>query len=518
MIKFSNEAREEIKAGVDILANAIKVTLGAKGRHVAIMRQNGSLHVTKDGVTVAREITLNDPTQKIGELLIKEVANKTVDVAGDGTTTATVLAQAMISLAMQYLNGKASPTAIKKGMEKAVLEIVAQLNLLSKPVDTHEVLTNIATISANNDPEIGKLIAEAYSIVGKDGLVKANKSNSNVTSVEKVDGMRIKSGYITPYFITNTQKMKCELKNPFILLYDKEITNINLLIPIVEKIVAVNSTRPLLIIAEDVKGEALHSMIQNKAKGNFLSCAIKAPSLGENQRMILEDIAALTGAKVISEAQGDKLEDTALEMLGQADNIIVERENTLIVGGKGHQEDIEGRCEQIRKRIEGETEHHTLVLLKERIAKLKNGIAILNIGGFTETEINEKVDRIEDALCATNAANDEGFVAGGGSTYLRCAELLKNLKGDSEDENIGIKIVLEAIEAPFKNILKNGDVEDTFSDSIKKEYGMGYNVKTDSWENLLQSGVIDPTKVLRVALENACSVTGIFITTECTVY
>lgn len=517
MIKFSNEAREKIKAGVDTMANAIKVTLGAKGRHVVIMRKDGSLHATKDGVTVARSITLEDPLEKIGELFIKEVAGKTVDTAGDGTTTGTVLTQEMISRASSVLTNKTSPVAIKAGMEKAVAAVVEELKKLSKPVDNHETLTSIATVSANNDPEIGKLIADAYKIVGKDGLVKANRSNNNKTTVDKVDGMRVNSGYITPYFITDTQKMKCDLENPYILIYDKEITSVTPLVPIVERIVKSGSARPLLIIAEDVKGEALHSIIQNKAKGNYLSCAIKAPSLGENQRMLLEDIAILTGGKLISEAQGDKLEETTVEMLGQADTITVERESTIIVGGKGHQDDIEGRCVQIRKRIEGETNQGTLVLLKERVAKLKNGIAVLNIGGFTETEINEKVDRIEDALCATNAANEEGFVAGGGCTYLRIAEILKNTKLDSDDENIGFHIVLSAIEAPFQNILKNGAIEDTYSESIKKDYGMGFNVKTGVWENLLQSGVIDPTKVLRVALENACSITGIFITTECAV-
>lgn len=517
MIKFSKEARDKIKNGVDTMANAVKVTLGAKGRHVAILRKDGSLHATKDGVTVAREIFLDDPFERMGELFVKEVATKTVEIAGDGTTTATVLLQEMIEMASNAITSKSSPVAMKAGIDKAVQAVIEKLKEISKPVDSHDTLTNIATVSANNDLEIGKLIADAYKIVGKDGLVKAVPSNSNVTSVEKVDGMRVKSGYVTPYFITDNQKMKCELENPYILIYDKEITKVEPIIRIVERIVKSPTPRPLLIIAEDIKGEALHSLIQNKTKGNYLSCAIKAPSLGDYQRMLLEDIAILTGGKMISDAQGDQLEQTTLEMLGQCDRVVVERDGTLIVGGKGHPDDIEGRCEQIRTRIEGETNHETLVLLKERAAKLKNGIAVLNVGGYTETEMKEKVDRIEDALCATNAANEEGFVAGGGTTFLRIAELLKDFKSENHDEQLGIDVVLKSIEAPFKNILLNGEIKDEYSESIKKQYGMGFNVKTGSWENLLESGVIDPTKVLRVALENASSITGVFITTECAV-
>ena len=515
MILYKNEARERIKQGVDSIANAVKVTLGAKGRHVVFKRPDGVVRITKDGVTVTRELEETDPFGYIGAYFIKEVASKTVDVAGDGTTTATVLTQAMIEECHKILDEKVSPVAIKVGMEKATIAVIEQLKLLSKKVDSHETLTQIATISANNDPEMGKLIADAFKIVGKDGLISVNRSNSFTTTIDKVEGMQVKSGYISPYFITDPQKMKAELVNPFILIYDREIINISFVIPIVEKIA--KTGRPLLIIAEDVKGEALQSLIQNKVKGNYLSCAIKAPSLGENQRLSLEDIAILTGGKMISQLQGDKLEETTPEMLGQCDKVVIEREKTMIIGGRGKQEDIEARCEQIRKRAEGENEHGTLVLLKERAAKLKNGIAVVNIGGFTETEINEKKDRIEDAIHATNAANEEGFVAGGGCTYLRCAELLKDMKGNNADENLGINIILKAIESPYKNILANGSIEDTFMDSIKKSYGMGYNVKTESWENLLESGVIDPTKVLRVALENACSQAGVFITTECAI-
>ena len=517
-IKFDIKAREELKNGVDALADAVKVTLGPKGRNVIIEKKFGAPHITKDGVTVAREIELEDPFQNMGAQLVKEVASKTGDDAGDGTTTATVLAQAIINVGLKNVAAGANPMDLKRGIDKAVAAVVEGIKAQAEEVDDDfKKIEDVARISANNDEKIGQLIAEAMKKVKKEGVITVDEAKGTETTVDVVEGMQFDRGYISPYFVTNTEKMECEMENPFILLYDKKISNLKDMLPVLEA--TAQTGRPLLIIAEDVDQEALATLVVNRLRGSLKICAVKAPGFGDRRKEMLEDIAILTGGVVISEEKGLKLESATLDMLGRADKITVNKENTTIVDGSGDKDAIASRVAQIKAQIETTKSDYDREKLQERLAKLAGGVAVLHIGAPSEVEMKEKKDRVDDALSATRAAIAEGIVPGGGVAYIRCIAALENVKGENEDETTGIKIVKRAIEEPLRQIVANAGVEGAVVvQRVKDGNGdFGYNARTGEYENLLAAGVIDPAKVTRVALENAASIAGMFLTTECVI-
>lgn len=515
-ITFNLEARDALKRGVDALANAVKVTLGPKGRNVIIDKKFGSPTITKDGVTVAKDIELKDPVENMGAQLLKEVASKTADMAGDGTTTATVLAQAIVTAGLKNVAAGANPMDLKRGIDKAVAAIVENLKKQSKEVgEDNQKIEQVATISANNDNAIGKLIAEAMRRVKKEGVITVEEAKGTETTVEVVEGMQFDRGYISPYFVTNADKMEAVLENPFILIYDKKISTMKDLLPILEK--TVQTGRPLLIIAEEVDGEALATLVVNKIRGSLKIAAVKAPGFGDRRKAMLEDIAILTGGVVISEEQGYKLENADLTYLGKAEKITIDKDNTTIVNGAGDKNAITARVNQIKAQIETTTSDYDKEKLQERLAKLAGGVAVLYVGAATEVEMKEKKDRVDDALHATRAAVEEGIIPGGGTAYIRAVEALEKLKADNEDEKTGINIVKRAIEEPLRQIVANAGGEGSVIVQKVKEgkADFGYNARTEVFENLLSAGVIDPTKVARVALENAASVAGMLLTTDC---
>ena len=517
-IKFNIQAREELKKGVDELANAVKVTLGPKGRNVIIEKKFGAPHITKDGVTVAKEIELEDPFQNMGAQLVKEVASKTGDDAGDGTTTATVLAQAIVNVGLKNVAAGANPMDLKRGIDKAVAKVVEGIREQAQEVgDDFEKIESVARISANNDSEIGQLIAEAMKKVKKEGVITVEEAKGTDTTVDIVEGMQFDRGYISPYFVTNTEKMECEMDTPYILIYDKKISVLKDMLPVLEA--TAQTGRPLLIIAEDVDSEALATLVVNRLRGSLKVCAVKAPGFGDRRKEMLEDIAVLTGGVVISEEKGLKLESTTIEMLGRAEKVTVNKENTTIVNGMGSKESIAARVAQIKAQIETTTSDYDREKLQERLAKLAGGVAVLYIGAASEVEMKEKKDRVDDALSATRAAIAEGIVPGGGVAYIRCIPALDGLKGANEDETTGIEIVKRAIEEPLRQITANAGVEGAVVVQRVKdgEGDFGYNARTDSYENFFAAGVIDPAKVTRVALENAASIAGMFLTTECVI-
>ncbi|MDE6345236.1 MAG: chaperonin GroEL [Muribaculaceae bacterium] len=517
-IKFDIKAREELKKGVDALADAVKVTLGPKGRNVIIEKKFGAPHITKDGVSVAREVELEDPFQNMGAQLVKEVASKTGDDAGDGTTTATVLAQAIITVGLKNVAAGANPMDIKRGIDKAVEAVVGSIKAQSEEVgDDFKKIEDVARISANNDEKIGSLIAEAMKKVKKEGVITVDEAKGTETTVDVVEGMQFDRGYISPYFITNTEKMECEMERPYILLYDKKISNFKDLLPVLEPVA--QSGRPLLIIAEDVDSEALATLVVNRLRGSLKVCAVKAPGFGDRRKEMLEDIAILTGGTVISEEKGMKLDAATLDMLGTADKVTVNKENTTIVDGAGSKEAIASRVAQIKAQIEQTKSDYDKEKLQERLAKLAGGVAVLHIGAPSEVEMKEKKDRVDDALSATRAAIAEGIVAGGGVAYIRAISSIEDMKGDNEDETTGIHIVKRAIEEPLRQIVANAGAEGAvIVQKVKEGSGdYGYNARTGVFENLMAAGVIDPAKVTRVALENAASIAGMFLTTECVI-
>lgn len=517
-IKFDIKAREELKKGVDALADAVKVTLGPKGRNVIIDRKFGAPHITKDGVTVAKEIELEDPFQNMGAQLVKEVASKTGDDAGDGTTTATVLAQSIITVGLKNVAAGANPMDIKRGIDKAVEIVVANIKGQSEEVgDDFKKIEDVARISANNDEKIGRLIAEAMKKVKKEGVITVDEAKGTETTVDVVEGMQFDRGYISPYFVTNTEKMDCEMENPYILLYDKKISNFKDLLPVLEPVA--QSGRTLLIIAEDVDSEALATLVVNRLRGSLKVCAVKAPGFGDRRKEMLEDIAILTGGTVISEEKGMKLDTATVEMLGTADKVTVNKETTTIVDGAGSKEAIASRVAQIKAQIEQTKSDYDREKLQERLAKLAGGVAVLHIGAPSEVEMKEKKDRVDDALSATRAAIAEGIVPGGGVAYIRATAALENVTGDNEDETTGIHIVRRAIEEPLRQIVANAGAEGAVIVQKVKEgtADFGYNARSGKFENLLAAGVIDPAKVTRVALENAASIAGMFLTTECVI-
>ena len=517
-IKFDIKAREELKKGVDALADAVKVTLGPKGRNVIIEKKFGAPHITKDGVTVAREIDLEDPFQNMGAQLVKEVASKTGDDAGDGTTTATVLAQSIVNTGLKNVAAGANPMDLKRGIDKAVAKVVEGIKAQSQEVgDDLKKIENVARVSANNDAEIGQLIAEAMRKVKTEGVITVEEAKGTDTSVDIVEGMQFDRGYISPYFVTNTEKMECDMDNPYILIYDKKISVLKEMLPILEA--SAQSGRPLLIIAEDVDSEALATLVVNRLRGSLKICAVKAPGFGDRRKEMLEDIAILTGGVVISEEKGLKLEGTTLEMLGHAEKVTVNKESTTIVNGAGSKEQIAQRVAQIKAQIETTTSDYDKEKLQERLAKLAGGVAVLYIGAPSEVEMKEKKDRVDDALSATRAAVAEGIVPGGGVAYIRCISKLEGLKGANEDETTGIEIVKRAIEEPLRQIVANAGVEGAVVvQKVKEGKGdYGYNARTGEYEDFFAAGVIDPAKVTRVALENAASIAGMFLTTECVI-
>ena len=517
-IKFNIKAREELKKGVDELADAVKVTLGPKGRNVIIEKKFGAPHITKDGVTVAKEIELEDPFQNMGAQLVKEVASKTGDDAGDGTTTATVLAQSIINVGLKNVAAGANPIDLKRGIDKAVAKVVEGIKAQSQEVDDDMAkIENVARVSANNDAEIGQLIAEAMRKVKKEGVITIEEAKGTDTTVKVVEGMQFDRGYISPYFVTNTEKMECEMENPYILIFDKKISVLKDMLPILEA--AAQSGRPLLIIAEDVDSEALATLVVNRLRGSLKICAVKAPGFGDRRKEMLEDIAVLTGGVVVSEEKGLKLDMATIDMLGSADKITVDKENTTIVNGHGDKQLLADRVAQIKAQIEKTTSDYDREKLHERLAKLAGGVAVLYVGAPSEVEMKEKKDRVDDALSATRAAIAEGIVPGGGVAYIRCVESLENLQGDNDDENTGIQIVKRAIEEPLRQIVANAGLEGAIIvQKVKDGKGdYGYNARTDKFENFFESGVIDPAKVTRVALENAASIAGMFLTTECVI-
>ena len=517
-IKFNIQAREELKKGVDELADAVKVTLGPKGRNVIIEKKFGAPHITKDGVTVAKEIELEDPFQNMGAQLVKEVASKTGDDAGDGTTTATVLAQAIVNVGLKNVAAGANPMDLKRGIDKAVAKVVEGIKAQAQEVgDDFEKIESVARISANNDSEIGQLIAEAMKKVKKEGVITVEEAKGTDTTVDIVEGMQFDRGYISPYFVTNTEKMECEMDTPYILIYDKKISALKDMLPDLEA--TAQTGRPLLIIAEDVDSEALATLVVNRLRGSLKICAVKAPGFGDRRKEMLEDIAVLTGGVVISEEKGLKLESTTIEMLGRAEKITVNKENTTIVNGMGSKDSIAARVAQIKAQIETTTSDYDREKLQERLAKLAGGVAVLYIGAASEVEMKEKKDRVDDALSATRAAIAEGIVPGGGVAYIRCIPALDGLKGANEDETTGIEIVKRAIEEPLRQITANAGVEGAVVvQKVKDGEGdFGYNARTDTYENFFAAGVIDPAKVTRVALENAASIAGMFLTTECVI-
>lgn len=517
-ITFDIDAREQLKQGVDALANAVKVTLGPKGRNVIIEKKYGAPQITKDGVTVAKEIELEDSVNNLGAQLVKEVATKTGDAAGDGTTTATVLAQAIINVGLKNVTSGANPMDLKRGIDKAVAEVVKAIRKQSQIVgNDYDKIEQVATISANNDSEIGALIAEAMKKVSKDGVITIEEAKGTDTTIEVVEGMQFDRGYISPYFVTNTEKMECEMENPYILIHDKKISSLKELLPILEP--AVQSGRPLLIIAEDVDSEALTTLVVNRLRSNLKICAVKAPGFGDRRKEMLEDIAILTGGMVISEERGLKLESATLEMLGTAEKVTIDKDNTIIVNGAGKKQSIADRINQIKAQIAATTSDYDREKLQERLAKLSGGVAVLYVGAGSEVEMKEKKDRVDDALSATRAAIEEGIVPGGGVSYIRAIEAVAKLKGDNDDEKTGIEIIRRAIEEPLRQIVTNAGKEGAVVvQKVSEGTGdFGYNARMDRYENLLAAGVVDPAKVTRVALENAASIAGMFLTTECVI-
>ncbi|MBR1426624.1 MAG: chaperonin GroEL [Paludibacteraceae bacterium] len=517
-ITYNTEARESLKRGVDQLANAVKVTLGPKGRNVIIDKKYGAPHITKDGVTVAKEIELKDAAENLGAQLVKEVASKTGDQAGDGTTTATVLAQAIVGVGLKNVAAGANPMDLKRGIDKAVSAIVANIKEQSEMVgNDFDKIEQVATISANNDAEIGRLIADAMRKVSKDGVITIGEAKGMDTTIDVVQGMQFDRGYISPYFVTNTETMEVEMDKPYILLYDKKISNLKELLPVLEP--AVQSGRPLLIIAEDVDSEALTTLVVNRLRAQLKICAVKAPGFGDRRKEMLEDIAILTGGTVISEEKGIKLEAATLDMLGTAESITINKDNTTIVNGAGDKEAIAARVAQIKAQIAATKSTYDKEKLQERLAKLAGGVAQLNVGAASEVEMKEKKDRVDDALSATRAAIEEGIVPGGGVAYIRAQEALEGLHGENEDEQTGIEIIRRAVEEPLRQIVVNAGKEGAVVvDKVRAGKGdFGYNARKDIYENLKASGVVDPAKVTRVALENAASIAGMFLTTECVI-
>ncbi|MFI5160050.1 MAG: chaperonin GroEL [Sphingobacteriales bacterium] len=515
-VRYNVEARDALKRGVDILANAVKVTLGPKGRHVIIDKKFGSPAITKDGVTVAKEIELKDPIENMGAQMLKEVASKTADIAGDGTTTATVLAQAIVTAGIKNVAAGANPMDLKRGIDKAVKVVVENLRSQKQDVgDDFDKIKQVAAISANNDEVIGEMIADAMKKVGTGGVITVEEAKGTETDVKTVEGMQFDRGYLSPYFVTNSDKMEVELDNPYILIYDKKISSMKELLPILEK--QVQTGKPLLIIAEDLDGEALATLVVNKIRGSLKVAAVKAPGFGDRRKAMLEDIAILTGGTVISEERGYKLESADLSFLGQAEKISIDKDNTTIIDGMGQADTIKARVSEIRSQIETTTSDYDKEKLQERLAKLSGGVAVLYIGAASEVEMKEKKDRVDDALHATRAAVEEGIVAGGGVAFIRAVEALANLKGDNDDENTGIQIIRRAIEEPLRQICENAGIEGSIVVQKVKEgkADFGYNARTDKYENLIKAGVIDPTKVGRVALENAASIAAMLLTTEC---
>ena len=517
-ILFNIDARDQLKKGIDTLANAVKVTLGPKGRNVIIEKKFGAPHITKDGVTVAKEVELADAYQNTGAQLVKEVASKTGDDAGDGTTTATVLAQAIVAEGLKNVTAGASPMDIKRGIDKAVAKVVESIKSQAEMVgDNYDKIEQVGTVSANNDPVIGKLIADAMRKVSKDGVITIEEAKGTDTTIGVVEGMQFDRGYLSAYFVTNTEKMECEMEKPYILIYDKKISNLKDFLPILEP--AVQTGRPLLVIAEDVDSEALTTLVVNRLRSQLKLCAVKAPGFGDRRKEMLEDIAVLTGGVVISEEKGLKLEQATIEMLGTADKVTVSKDNTTIVNGAGAKENIKERCEQIKAQIASTKSDYDKEKLQERLAKLSGGVAVLYVGAASEVEMKEKKDRVDDALRATRAAIEEGIVAGGGVAYIRALEALEGLKGDNADETTGIDIIKRAIEEPLRQIVANAGKEGAVVVQKVREgkADFGYNARTDVYENLHAAGVVDPAKVTRVALENAASIAGMFLTTECVI-
>ncbi|MEZ0323531.1 MAG: chaperonin GroEL [Hydrogenothermaceae bacterium] len=515
---YGDEARAKLKAGVDKLANAVKVTLGPRGREVILEKKWGSPVVTKDGVSVAKEIELPDPYENMGAQLVKEVASKTADVAGDGTTTATVLAQAIYEEGLKAIASGANPVYVKRGIDEAVKIVVEELKKISKPVSGRKEIEQVATISANNDPEIGKIIADAMEKVGKDGVITVEESKGADTTLEVTEGMQFDRGYLSPYFVTNPEKMEAVLENPYILIYEKKVSNIRELLPVLEKVVQTN--KPLLIIAEDVEGEALATLVVNHIKGVLKVCAVKAPGFGERRKAMLQDIAILTGGTAITEDLGIKLESVDIDMLGKADKVVVDKDNTTIIGGKGNPEDIKGRIEQIKKQIETTTSEYDKEKLQERLAKLAGGVAIIKVGAATEAELKEKKDRVDDAVHATKAAVEEGIVPGGGVALYRASRALCNINEENPDKAWGIKIVKNACKMPIKQIAYNAGFEGSvIIEKIKDvdNVNYGFNAATGEYVDMVEAGIIDPTKVVRTALQNAASVAGTMLTAECLV-
>ena len=516
-IHFNTESRENLRKGVDILANAVKVTLGPKGRNVILDKKFGAPTITKDGVTVAKEIELKDPVENMGAQLVKEVASKTADDAGDGTTTATVLAQAIFNNGIKNVAAGANPMDLKRGIDKAVKTVISDLQDQSKEIKDSSEISQVATVSANNDHEIGNMVADAMDKVGRDGVITVEEAKSTKTEVKTVEGMQFDRGYLSPYFVTNSDKMEVELENPYILIYDKKISAMKELLPVLELVS--QSTKPLLIIAEDIEGEALATIVVNKIRGALKVAAVKAPGFGDRRKAMLEDLAILTGGTVISEERGYKLESATIDYLGTADKINIDKDNTTIVSGAGKKSDINARVNQIKKQIKNTTSEYDKEKLQERLAKLSGGVAILYIGAATEVEMKEKKDRVDDALHATRAAVQEGIVAGGGIAFIRAINSLDKLDLDNEDQNTGVIIVKTALESPIRTIVENSGGEGSVVIQKVKESknDFGYNAATDTYESMFAAGIIDPTKVSRLALENAASIASLLITTECVI-
>ena len=517
-IVFNMEAREQLKKGVDELANAVKVTLGPKGRNVIIEKKFGAPHITKDGVTVAKEVELADPFMNTGAQLVKSVASKTGDDAGDGTTTATVLAQSIVNVGIKNVTAGANPMDLKRGIDKAVAKVVESIKEQAEAVGSdYDKIEQVATISANNDPEIGKLIADAMRRVSKDGVITIEEAKGTETSIGVVEGMQFDRGYLSPYFVTDTEKMECLMDNPYILIYDKKISNLKEFLPILEP--AIQTGRPLLVIAEDVDSEALTTLVVNRLRAQLKICAVKAPGFGDRRKEMLEDIAILTGGIVISEEKGLSLEQATIEMLGRCDKVTVSKDNTTIVNGAGNKEAIADRVAQIKAQIAATKSDYDKEKLQERLAKLAGGVAVLYVGAASEVEMKEKKDRVDDALCATRAAIEEGIVPGGGVTYIRAIDALEGFKGDNADETTGIEIIKRAVEEPLRQIVSNAGKEGAVVvQKVREGKGdFGYNARTDVYEHMKAAGVVDPAKVTRVALENAASIAGMFLTTECVI-
>ncbi len=516
IIKFDVEARDQLKNGVDALANAVKVTLGPKGRNVVIEKKFGGPQITKDGVTVAREIDLEDPFENVGAQMVKEVASKTNDDAGDGTTTATILAQSIVTVGLKNVTAGANPMDLKRGIDKAVVKVIKDLQKQSREIgDDNTKIKQVASISANNDNDIGALISLAMDKVKKEGVITVEESKTSDTTVEVVEGMQFDRGYISPYFVTDTEKMEVVLETPYILIYDKKISNMKDLLPVLEA--GAQSGRPLLIISEDIDGEALATLVVNKLRGSLKIAAVKAPGFGDRRKEMLQDLAILTGGTVVSEETGLKLEATTLDMLGSAEKVTIDKDNTTIVNGSGEKENITSRVGQIKKQIENTTSDYDKEKLQERLAKLAGGVAVLYVGAASEVEMKEKKDRFDDALSATRAAVEEGIIPGGGIAYIRAVECLAKLKGENPDENTGINIIKRALEEPLRQIVENAGMEGSVVvQKIKEGKGdFGYNARTEKYENLFETGIIDPLKVARIALENAASIAGMFLSTEC---